>query len=80
MPLQPMQCHLGRTMYLVPFSMGPIGGPLSKNGIELTDSAYVAASMRVMTRVNSSVLDCIKDQVGFPIINFFEFLCRIARW
>ena len=51
-------------MYLVPFSMGPIGGPLSKNGVELTDSAYVAASMRVMTRVNSSVLDCIKDQVG----------------
>ena len=68
MPLQPMQCHLGRTMYLVPFSMGPIGGPLSKNGIELTDSAYVAASMRVMTRVNSSVLDCIKDQVGQKIL------------
>jgi GTP-dependent phosphoenolpyruvate carboxykinase len=42
---------LGRTMFLVPFSMGPVGGPLSKNGIELTDSAYVAASMTIMTRV-----------------------------
>jgi phosphoenolpyruvate carboxykinase (GTP) len=38
-------------MFLVPFSMGPVGGPLSKNGIELTDSAYVAASMTIMTRV-----------------------------
>ena len=43
-------------MYLVPYSMGPIDGNLSKNGIELTDSAYVAVSMRVMTRVSSLVL------------------------
>merc|ERR1719245_2119668 len=57
-------CMKGRTMYLVPFSMGPIGGPLSKNGIELTDSAYVAVSMRVMTRVSSAVLDCIEDDDG----------------
>merc|ERR1719245_1201110 len=54
-------CMKGRTMYLVPFSMGPIGGPLSKNGIELTDSAYVAVSMRVMTRVSTKVLDCIRN-------------------
>ena len=51
-------------MYLVPFSMGPIGGPLSKNGVELTDSPYVAVSMRVMTRVSSSVLECIIDDNG----------------
>jgi len=57
-------CMKGRTMYLVPYSMGPIGGPLSKNGIELTDSAYVAVSMRVMTRVSSLVLDCITDDDG----------------
>jgi len=57
-------CMEGRTMYLVPFSMGPIGGALSKNGIELTDSAYVAVSMRVMTRVGTKVLDCIRNDEG----------------
>ena len=51
-------------MYLVPFSMGPIGGKLSKNGIELTDSSYVAVSMRVMTRVGSAVLKCISEDNG----------------
>jgi len=58
-------CMKGRTMYLVPFSMGPTGGPLSKNGIELTDSAYVAVSMRVMTRVGTAVLDCIAKNGNF---------------
>jgi len=57
-------------MYLVPFSMGPIGGPLSKNGIELTDSPYVAVSMRVMTRVGSKVLDCIRNKVEFIRYSF----------
>ena len=47
-------------MYLIPFSMGPVGGNLSKNGIELSDSAYVAASMRVMTRVGTAVIESIR--------------------
>ncbi|XP_053695752.1 phosphoenolpyruvate carboxykinase [GTP]-like [Sabethes cyaneus] len=58
-------CMQGRTMYVVPFSMGPIDSPLSKFGIEITDSAYVVCSMRIMTRMGLPVLEKLADNSDF---------------
>ncbi|RJL33337.1 phosphoenolpyruvate carboxykinase (GTP) [Bailinhaonella thermotolerans] len=55
----------GRTMYVVPFCMGPLGGPISQLGVEITDSPYVAVSMRVMTRMGEPALRLIEERGDF---------------